>query len=175
MGLFDRLKKEKNNSRRNMIYPIPTHLQEILIPVGNENSEFEVTGKIKCPCGSESFKILESNDKEITKAVCEKCNKEFLLFDSGKHGWNGFICGDDYLDREMPFNQYFCSECEKDTFGINIKISSQGKEDFEEECLSDDDSFTLADWVNAFDWITISLLCEECGFNSEEWLDFETM
>ena len=118
---------------------------------------------------------MESNDRQITKAVCKKCKKEFVLFDSGKHGWNGFVCGDDFLDREMPFEQFFCSECGKNTFSITIHISSPGKEDFEEECLSNDDSFTLEDWVNAFDWITISLTCEKCGLTDKEWLDFETM
>lgn len=176
MGLFDKFKKKgKLDKGCNMTFPIPTHLQTILIPVGEENSEFEVTGKIKCSCGSESFELFESNDKQIVKVICKKCKKEFVLFDSGKHGWNGFVCGDDFLDREMPFKQFFCSECGENTFSITIYISSQGKGDFAEECLSDDDSFTLEDWVNAFDWITISLSCEKCGFADEEWLDLETM
>ena len=103
------------------------------------------------------------------------CKKEFVLFDSGKHGWNGFVCGDDFLDREKPLKQILCSKCRKKVFGITLHISSQGKEDFAEECMSYDDAFSLDDWVNAFEWITISLSCAECGHSDKNWLDLETM
>ena len=164
--------------KKNQIFttlPIPAHLRAIMHPIGNSNNEFQVTGKIECLCGSEAFEIWESNDRQIVKIVCKKCKSEFLLFDSGKHGWDGFVCGDDFLDREMPFEKYLCSKCAEDNFNVIVRISSQGKEDFEEECLSNDDSFTLEDWVNAFDWITISLSCEKCGLHEKEWLDMETM
>ena len=42
-------------------------------------------------------------------------------------------------------------------------------------CSSTDDSFSVEDWVDAFEWISISLICENCGEVSEEWLDTETM
>ena len=157
------------------ILPIPMHLQDIMIPVGNSNSELEVTGIIKCPCGSEIFEIWESNDRQLVKIVCKECKTEYILFDSGKHGWNGFVCGDDFLDREMPFEKHLCSECAEDVFGVVVRISSQGKEDFKEECLSNDDAFTLEDWVNAFEWITISLSCKKCVLSDKEWLTLETM
>ena len=176
MRLFDTFKKKEAVDKvQHKTFPIPQHLQTILIPIGEENSEFEVAGKIKCSCDCESFEVLESNGKQLVKAICKKCKKEFVLFDNGKHGWNGFVCGDDFLDREVPFNQSICSECEEDAFNITINIHSQGKEDFEEECLSNDDSFTLEDWVNAFEWITISLSCIKCGFTDKDWLDLETM
>ena len=158
-----------------MDLPIPKHLQEIIYPIGMKNSEFEVTGEVRCTCGCKSFEIWESNDRQLVKTVCENCKKEYLLFDSGKHGWNGFVCGDDFLDREMPLKQYGCSKCKEYDFSIVICISSQGKADFEEDCLLNDDSFTLNDWINAFDWITISLSCKKCGATDRKWLDFETM
>ena len=67
------------------------------------------------------------------------------------------------------------SECAEDVFGVVVRISSQGKEDFKEECLSNNDAFTLQDWVNAFEWITISLSCKKCGLSDKEWLNLETM
>lgn len=48
-----------------MNLPIPTHLKTFLLPIGNENSEFEVTGKIQCACGNETFEIWESNDRQV--------------------------------------------------------------------------------------------------------------
>ena len=101
--------------------------------------------------------------------------KEYVIFDSGKHGWNGFVCGDDFLNRELPYNKYHCSNCKEDCFKVLVHISSQGKEDFIDECLSTDDSFSVEDWVDAFEWISISLICENCGELSKEWLDAETM
>ena len=50
----------------------------------------------------------------------------------------------------------------------SLSISlSEGKftfegEDFVDECLSDDDSFSFEDWVDAFEWISVSLTCEKC-------------
>ena len=43
-----------------MKLPIPTHLQNILIPIGESNSDREVTGKIRCTCGGEAFALRES-------------------------------------------------------------------------------------------------------------------
>ena len=155
--------------------PVPTHLKDIFFPVGNDNNEFEVTGEIKCSCGNEYFEIWESNEQLMVKILCKKCKKEYVIFDSGKHGWNGFVCGDDFLNRELPYNKYHCSNCKEDCFKILVHISSQGKEDFIDECLSTDDSFSVEDWVDAFEWISISLTCENCGELSKEWLDAETM
>lgn len=157
-----------------MDLPIPTHLKDIFFSVGN-NNEFEVTGEIKCSCGNEYFEIWESNEQLIVKVVCKQCKKEFLIFDSGKHGWNGFVCGDDYLDREKPFNKYHCFNCKEDSHRVIVHITSQGKDDFVDECLSDDDSFSLEDWVDAFEWINISLICEKCGLINKDWIDLETM
>lgn len=97
-----------------MELPVPTHLKDILFPIGNDNNEFEVTGEIQCSCGNEYFEIWESNEQLIVKVICKQCKKEFVIFDSGRHGWNGFVCGDDFLNRELPYNKYHCSSCEED-------------------------------------------------------------
>ena len=60
MGLFSLFKKKDENE----YLPIPTHMKSILVPIGDKNSGFEVTGKIKCPCGNECFEIWESNDRQ---------------------------------------------------------------------------------------------------------------
>ena len=78
--------KKKNKATATL--PIPTHLQAIMLPIGNSNSELEVTGKIKCPCGNEFFEIWESNGRQIVKLLCKECKTEYIIFDSGKHGWD---------------------------------------------------------------------------------------
>lgn len=158
-----------------MYLPVPTHLKDIFFIIGNNNDEFGVTGEIKCSCGNEYFEIWESNEQLIVKVICKQCKKEWVIFDSGKHGWNGFVCGEDFLDRDLPYNKYRCPKCEEDSYKVVVHISSQGREDFIDECLSTDDSFSEDDWIDAFEWISISLTCKNCGELVEEWLDAETM
>ncbi|MDE7423430.1 MAG: hypothetical protein K2N51_07020 [Lachnospiraceae bacterium] len=158
-----------------MDLPIPTHLQQYFIPIGDKNSEYEVTGTIQCSCGSEKFQIWESDECHIIKGVCNQCGQEILLFDAGKHGWNGFVCNDDFVDRTLPFRRYNCPKCNRDIYSITIYISSQGKEDFLEECVSNDNSFSIDDWIDGFEWIEISLSCGECDFIEKDWVSFETM
>lgn len=157
-----------------MEYPIPDHLKDFFELIG-ENNEFQSTGEVKCSCGATNFNVDESNDKGIVKLVCSTCGKDILAFDAGKHGWDGFVCKDDYLDRERPFTETVCPKCGNSTFSVRIKISSQGKVDFIDECVNNDDSFTEDDWVNGFDWITIYLTCLKCTYQQNEWMDYETM
>ena len=158
-----------------MELPIPTHLQPYLTLIGEDNSEYEITGSINCSCNSDEFEVWESNDRQIVKLICKKCGAEIVIFDSGKHGWNGFVCKDDYLDRLLPFNKYVCPECEQDSFKVSVYVSSQGKEDFIEECVSNDDSFSEDDWVDGFECIRISLNCSKCSCTEDDWVDCETM
>lgn len=159
--------------KSDLTLPIPTHMKSIFLPIG-ENSEFAAAGIIRCPCGCERLRIYESNDRHIIRIACDRCGEEYLLFDSGRHGWNGFVCGDDWLDRESLPEQFFCPKCRTNVFGITVRISSQGRKDFEENA-GNDMPFSSEDWVNAFDWITVSLVCEKCGRTDKKWLDTETM
>ena len=156
-------------------FPIPTHLWSYLVLTGEENNEFEVTGTIRCTCGQEYFEVYESNDRHLVKLCCKACGQEIVLLDAGKHGWNGFVCKDDFLDRSVPFEKYECASCGEDVFRVGVHISSQGKQDFLEECVAYDATFKAEDWVDAFEWITIALTCEACGETEEDWVDLETM
>lgn len=172
--------------------PIPTHLEKILIPMGDENTEFHVDGCIRCSCGCESFhikvyanitkgypQVMEYGDgfAFVVKVICADCGKEHLIFDDNKHGWDGFVC---HAGVEVPDNKlksWKCPDCGCDVHEIRVSISSQGKDDFiEESGIADGDStFNEDDWVNAFEWITIGLKCHHCGHDDERWIDYETM
>ena len=99
-------------------------------------------------------------------------------------GWNTKNCQhfimktekeDEFIDRAMPFQKYACPVCGKDVFGVVVYISSQGKEDFVEECVSYDESFSEEDWIDAFECIAFSLSCKECGSVQDGWAVLETM
>jgi len=71
-----------------MNYPIPSNIKEFFQLADANNSEW----KLKCYCGTESFNVYQSNNKMIVKATCQKCNKEIIIFDAGKHGRNMRRC-----------------------------------------------------------------------------------
>lgn len=159
-----------------MEYPIPTHLREYLIPrEGEENCEFQITGTIRCSCGCDIFSVSESNDGMIANLKCRDCGNEIQLFDAGKHGWNGFVCHMDSLNREEQLWKVGCEECKGEHFRVTVWISSQGKEDFASECVANDTSFREEDWVDGFEWIQVSLECARCGIDMDNWLDCECM
>lgn len=162
-----------------MDLPVPSHLKEFLVLEEEPGSEYEVTGNICCTCGSMYFEILENNNKQVVKLICCQCKKEILLFDISKHGWNGFVCDgiieEKYLDRKLPLQKYYCPVCKEFNFKIIVTITSQGKQDFIEECLSYEEGFSASDWVDAFESISIIPVCAKCGFTEESWAVFETM
>ena len=166
-------KTDRTNQKADL--PVPTHLQPYLQPTGEHNNEYEVTGVIQCPCGSGTFEVWESNERQIVTLGCRQCGKEILVFVSGRHGWDGFVCKADFLDRALPGKKYHCPKCGQDVFRAELWISSQGKQDFLEECVANDPSFSPDDWVNGFDWIRIGISCVNCSFKDKDWVDMETM
>ena len=168
-------------------FPIPTHLKEIFIPLGDKNSEFHANGMVRCSCGYEHFQIKLVADIEdgipmyggiIIKSICNDCKKEYILFDDNKHGWNGFVCchdDDDVPVSDSELKEWNCSQCQHCNYNVEISIISKGIEDFYEEArIADGEGdFKISDWVNAFSSITISLECADCG-DKYLW-DYETM
>ena len=190
-------KKIENNSNNNynnlkQILPLPKHLKNILSPIGNSNNEFELNGKIVCDCGSENFTIkivgddsdykkddvikvieIDGNFFLIVKVKCNNCNKEHLIFDNDYHGWNGFVCGGDSKNLPRPDTKNWnCNKCKNTNHSMVVAIESQGQEDFIEE---GEEEFDKEDWVEAFSWITIKVICNSCGEVNNEWISYETM
>jgi len=184
-----------NNFENNLkqIIPLPKHLKNILIPIGNINSEFQLIGKIVCGCGSEKFTIelvgddsnyqkdnvikvaeIDENYFLIIKAKCNSCNKENLIFDDDYHGWNGFVCGENFRHLPRPDTAYWCcNKCQNTNHSMIIRIESHGQDDFIEE--TEEGDFDMEDWVEAFSWITIKVICNSCGETNNEWISYETM
>ena len=160
--------------------PIPKHLEEFFSPLGSLNTEKKVKGYLTCKCDKEhkfmvkNLEVDSESQRIIISAVCLYCKKEILVFDSYKHGWDGFVCGS---DKEAPNNfadlkPVYCKKCKATNHLMAISIFSQGKDDFIEETNG---KFDVSLWVNAFEWIIIDLLCNECGYKMNSWLDLETM
>ena len=176
----------------NEMLPIPKHLKDILVPMGAENCENRVNGVIRCTCGCEFFHVnfyanIENGYLQVceykegyalmVKITCKECAKEYLVFDSGKHGWNGFVCHDGVSVPDDVLALWQCPKCSDDTHHMELCIMSQGKQDFiDESGIADGETgFSENDWVEAFEWITIGLNCYGCGHSDEKWVDYETM
>ena len=172
--------------------PIPKHLESILKPIGESNNEFEVTGKIVCDCGSENFTIeIVGDDADyqkdniikvteiggnyflIVKVKCNNCGKEHLILDNDYHGWNGFVCGGESRNLPRPDTENWnCNKCQNTNHSLVVNIHSQGQENFIEE---GEEEFDPNDWIEAFEWITIKIICKSCGETNNEWISYETM
>jgi hypothetical protein len=174
-----------------MVLPIPKHLRNILVPVGEFNDEFCVTGKVVCECGAKDFSIglvgdsheydkikviktkeLGNNYFLILRVSCNICGRDYLIFDADHHGWNAFVAGGDSKNSPRPSVEvWHCNKCNKTNHSLMVKINSQGKADFME--LGED--FNENDWVEAFDWITVGVQCNACNEKNIEWISYETM
>ena len=173
--------------------PIPKHLQSILVPMGEKNNKNRVDGVLRCTCGCETFAVSVYGGKNgkgicvgayeedyalVVRAACIDCGRKHLVFDMAKHGWNGFVCHD---GRSVPDEELFpwaCKKCGSDIHHMTLTISSQGQEDFLDELedeIGEGKEFRAEDWVEAFGWITINLVCYDCGYDDEGWIDYETM
>lgn len=172
--------------------PLPRYLKDILKPIGNNNNEFELIGKIACSCGSETFTIgllgddsgyvknrvivvIEDDGNYFLKVTvkCNFCRKEHLIFDNTLHGWDGFVCNTDDENKPKPNTKdWSCNKCGCKNHSLTVKINSQGQADF---ISGAGDTFDKSDWAEAFDWITIGVECKSCDEKNEEWISYETM
>ena len=183
----------------NNMIPIPTHLKNILVPKGEENDEFFVTGEIVCECGNKEFDISYIGNYEdgivtlcefegvfylAIKCECKKCGKVHLIFDDNFHGWNGFVCSEENRFKgyeNFPIDEFEksweCPECSNQNHELVVSISSEGKDDFISELIENHDNpkFVEDDWVNGFSWITIGTKCTKCGHEDKDWINYETM
>lgn len=167
-------------------YPIPTHLKEILDVDESCSDQNDVDGKIVCTCGCEKFRIMQNEDAEYDdslpygeqdgmkiNAICEKCGKTLLLFDQATQGYDGFVCHDYKTAPDEKLTPLRCKKCGKEVFRVKLGIEVEDRAQFIEECVADaPDEFAPEDYVDAFNWITVDFLCEDCK-NADEWISLE--
>ena len=172
------------------MYPIPRHLVEIFNVNTEESSEYDIKGKISCTCGCDKFGIrtYAEYDKEgcphvyeykgdyafVVKCICKDCQKEWLLFDLSKHGFEGFLWHEGAEVPDSELEKYHCLKCNSEYLEIIVEIEAEDKEQFIEEVVElEPDKYTEEDYVDAFNWITIDLKCAECGEEFKNWVSLE--
>lgn len=172
------------------MYPIPRHLLEIFKMYTEESSEDNIKGKIYCTCGCDKLAIrtYAEYDKEgcphvceykggyafVVKCVCKDCQKEWLLFDYSKHGFEGFLWHEGAEVPDSELEKYHCLKCGSEYSEIIVDIEAEDKEQFIEEVVElEPEKYTEADYVDAFNWITIDIKYAECGEKIDSWVSLE--
>lgn len=169
--------------------PIPTHLQNFLMVNSLKSDMNNVEGRLCCSCGCQGFKIKafdidENNHASVGRynddyamkisTDCCNCGKNLLLFDMSKHGYDGFVCGDGTTVPNEKLIPFYCDKCQSNNFEVSLLIEAEDKEQFIEEVISTEpDRFTVDDYVDAFNWIVISLKCNKCNHEIKNWIDLE--
>lgn len=141
--------------------PIPTHLTKILSIDERKSNQYEVAGNLRCSCGCEKFHIYHNLKREYDDSIpyskqvgkkvlveCSECATKYLLFDSATQGYDGFVCHDCKTASDEDLERYQCEACGTYSFEICVDIEAE-------------------DYVNAFNWIVISLKCENCRQEKE--------
>lgn len=127
--------------------------------------EISVIGEIKR--GFFSKMELLPSIKTALEARCKRCGKIISVFDSSLDGYGPqaqCVINEEKIGA-LP-SAIDCVKCRSNSFSVSIKYEYSGLRELQELGLTDVD--------NAFTWIWITLVCNKCGANYKNFIDFET-
>lgn len=170
---------------------VPRHLIQCVIPELS-TSEKSFRYSLSCRCANKSFRLFypgqthKYDDKTIPctaeidgdsffliRAICTKCGEDYLVFDKDFHGWDGIVCHDT-AQAALPrpcLIAWKCARCKSLGHFAAIHISLQDKESF---LIEAGGTFDENDWIDAFEWFSMSIKCAKCGLETLGWIDYET-
>ena len=92
----------------------------------------------------------------VIKIKCADCGKEYLLFDSRIHGYDGMTSEE--TKETMEYEPHFRLKC-KNIVSLELKVeNNESFEEFNEDC---DLGFTQEQYSNSFSWIWIYKIDEK--------------
>ena len=112
--------------------------------------------------------VLCDNEYVICmKAVCAKCKREYIVFNSLTNDYDSFTRIGKNIDLQAikPFS---CKKCKKDVFQTFITLEYPDKQEIMEDV---GEGFEFG---NAFSWITVDLECKSCFKKYYKFIDYET-
>ena len=121
-----------------------------------------------------SLQIEKSHHKEVIKVQPKDKNEEFILFDPDENGYDAMTINHGGNERKIQFTKKSkCRNCGTNLYNVLVTICHTGKNDV----LTDlpDDINIRENWANAFDWISVDLVCANCGKRTKKWFESETM
>ena len=173
---------------------VPTHLSECTLLKEVDMNRNYIKANLICKDHKiDIFDILMINDIKYTKngiypSVLEydqnfffvvavkflDCQDPYVLLDKDLHGWNGWVYRDpkQLLKVKPDYKLWKCTNCGKTHHKGSIEVFSKGKEDFIAE---KDGAFDVDLWYDAFSWFKMNIRCTNCGLQTDQFIDFETM
>ncbi|HEY2784674.1 MAG TPA: hypothetical protein VGJ05_06820 [Fimbriiglobus sp.] len=169
--------------------PTPSHLAKCTTRIKSKCRSTLFVGKVKCTCGHEEMRLkftatdgdgiggprsvlLDGLYYAIVEAICHACELKYLLFDESRHGWNGFLAGD---NRIAPFDgkltEWQCIECQARPHTAIVRVRGENPETAIEESES---LLNGSNWFEGFGWISIDIKCRQCRKQTIDWLSWET-
>ena len=151
---------------------VPTHLQPFFMQRVDKGNDTQITGDIRCSCGSTSFAAMHSRDDDcVYRLICAGCGQDILLFDARTHGWDALVCHmpGEYLGQGEETEK--CESCGGECFEVTVWIEPIEKAEFI-SCAEGE--LPEEAWVNAFTWFAAHLTCTRCGKQKRGWADIET-
>ena len=151
--------------------PVPTHLKPFLDTVTYRDGQTQVTGTVRCACGSRCFSACRNRDDDNHfHVICRDCSDDILLFDMHRHGWDTLVCHVPVEDCGTGEVTECCPKCDGEAFRVEVWIEHADEAEFV-ACVEGE--LPDSEWVNAFTWFAAHLTCAKCGCKVRGWADIE--
>lgn len=172
--------------------PFPAHLTNCLVRVQSKCSATNCFGRLRCPCGEKSLNLSTTNEfydsdgnrrpKEfkwndsfffIVEAACPGCATKYVLFDSNRHGWNGYLASEEKRPpMSPPLEEWKCSACSGLKHQATILVVGEPMRTTIEES---GEALDESNWQEAFGAFNMAIECVTCGRKDPGWVSFESM
>ncbi len=107
---------------------------------------------------------------EVIKVKCPDCRNEYVIYDNRFHGYSGKFCKDSIEEKE--YIPHFRLKRRRDNLPVEICISVEHTESYENFEKNIDISCEYDDYTDAFTWITIHSI--DNNNKKHKLFDFET-
>ena len=73
---------------------VPEYLRCLALP--EHETDNSKTFKLQCDCGCQKFKVFRTrtsatDEHAVVKAICKRCKREYVIFDSSRHGFDAVV------------------------------------------------------------------------------------
>lgn len=160
-------KKNINTKKQTLI---PNKLKDNLkiLKEDRDGYSYNVTAKLTC-CDSSNFKVkqIKTKDTTIIHCICNKCNKEYEIYNSELDGYNLQRDNEVKIIKE-EYKEHKC-KCKNNSY--NVEINYEYIDDIEE--IKEIKKLGISDLTNIYTSIKVNLKCNKCTKKEKEYLKNE--
>jgi hypothetical protein len=150
---------------------IPNKLKDNLkiIKEDRDGYTYKVKTKLVC-CDSNNFKVeqIKSKDTNIIHCICNKCNKEYEIYNSEIDGYNLERDNEVKIIKEN-FKEHNCI-CKENSY--EVEINYEYIDDIDE--IKEIKKLGISDLTNIYTSIKVNLKCNKCNKKEKDYFKNET-